>query len=179
MRHGTYTRSVVDESGTEHEIRIQRLRCENCPGKRTHSLLYDFLIPYCKYTVKSMEQPVVAYVLEPTTYLGALNEVVSETATLFKAVKMMLLHLPEFWMHLMQSLIAAGYSAEMLASDAYSPNSTKCRSEEKQKRLDWSAQLLRLVPNIFAEASRRGYPLFANGRGCKLLRTHSRECAPF
>jgi hypothetical protein len=126
-----------------------------------------------------VEQAVSKYVLEPSTYLNGLTEVVSDTAMLFRLVKMFLLHLPEFWMNLMQMLIAAGYSAEILAQEIHCPNSSKCKTVVKQKRLDWAAQLLKLVPGVFTEASRLGYPLFASGRGCKLLRTHSRECAPF
>lgn len=180
MRHGTFTRSMVDESGAEYAIDIQRVRCEgDCKRKRTHSLLYDFLIPYCQFTVKALEEPVVKYVQEPNTYLEALNEVVSESATLFRAIEMVLQHLPEFWMYLMRQLVLEGYTAAELAVEGASPNSSKCRKAEKKERLDWAAQLLKLVPNVFAEASRHGYPLFASGRGCRLLRTQSRECKLF
>lgn len=171
---------MIDESGTEYAIRIQRVRCNHCKKKRTHSLLYDFLVPYCKYSVKALERPVAEYVLEPdTTYLGALNDAVSEAATLFRVVRAMLDHLPQVWMHMMQMLIAAGYSPDEILAEDLSPNSSKCKGEEKKKRLDWAAQLLKLIPDAFEVAALEGYPIFASGRGCRLLRAHSAECMLF
>lgn len=177
MRSGTYTRQMVDEYGQVDRIRIQRVRCRECHA--SHALLYDFLIPYRKYSVKALEAAVRGYVAQPNSYLGALTAVVNESATLFGAVRSVLCHLPLIWMHLLRRAIAAGAAPARFSVSGSCPNSYKCRNEKKRERLDWATQALELFPDLFERASVEGYPLFASGRGCELLRTHSAECALF
>jgi hypothetical protein len=176
VRSGRYGRQMVDEYGLLHRIRIQRVRCRECHG--SHALLYDFLIPYRKYSVKALEAAVRGYVAQPSSYLEALTAVVNESATLFGAVRSVLCHLPLIWMHLQRQAIAAGAAARFSVSGGC-PNSYKCRDEKKRDKLDWLTQVLELFPDLFERASAEGYPLFASGRGCELLRTHSAECALF
>lgn len=172
-------RKMRDMTGRVYEVEIQRVRCLDCKEGRTHSLIYDFLIPYCRSSAEAVELAVREYVCEPSTYLSALNEAVSEAAVLFGAVEKMLFQLPAVWMQLVRTLIAAGYSVDEILKEGSSPNSLKCRKKNKQEMLDWSAQLLELVPDIFRIANQNGYSLFSSGRGCKLLRTQSPECRLF
>lgn len=176
-RNGTYARQVVDEYGFEGTIRIQRLRCRGCNA--SHSLLYDFLIPYRKYTVRAIGKAARVYLEQPSSYLEALNEVVSESATLFTALESLLRQLPILWMHLLRQAIGAGLGAREFAVLNKCPNSNKCRKSEKQERLDWANQLLTVFPDVLESANAIGFWLFASGRGCELLRTHSPECAVF
>lgn len=175
--HGTYCRQAVDEAGKKSLVRIQRMRCRGCRAAVT--LLYDFLVPYCKYTVSALKGGVVEYLTQPTSYLEALTEPVSEAATLFGAVEKLLSNLPAVWMFLMKKLIESGRPVREIAGEGRCPNSFRCKDDEKRRRLNWAAWLLELVPDAIERASRGGYAVFARGRGCELLRTHTAECALF
>lgn len=177
VRNGTYRRQMVDELGTAHSLLIQRVRCRECRG--SHSLLYDFLVPYRKYCVRATAAVVERYLVEQNSYLGALTATVNEPATLFGAVRNLLCHLPVVWMYLARQAIAAGSTPKDFAGFDGCPNSRKSRNPKKRERLDWASRVLKLFPELFEKASAQGYPLFASGRGCELLRTHSAECALF
>lgn len=168
---------MVDENGLEQELLIQRLRCRCCNA--SHSLLYDFLIPYRKYSVEAMARAARRYLEEPNSYLGALTEVVNEPATLFTALESVLRHLPILWMHLVGKAIGAGSNARNFFAQGKCPNSDKCRKITKLERLNWASQMLTMFPDVFERASGEGFWVFASGRGCELLRTHSSECAVF
>lgn len=177
MRNGFYTRQMIDASNELSEIEIQRLRCRCCNA--SHSLLYDFLIPYRKYSLKALKEGVCAYIEQANSYVTALTEPIKEVSTLFDVVERMLKNLPYVWMRVVMMLIGAGVTVDEIAQSIHSPNSFKCKRDEKRSRMDWAAQVLRLVPGLFEVANREGYPMFAYGRGCKLLRTHSSECKLF
>lgn len=62
-KHTPYERTAIDETGKAIEVTIRRYRCSRCG--LTVSCLFDFLIPYLRFTV----QAVCAYAEE---YLGQL-----------------------------------------------------------------------------------------------------------
>lgn len=142
-------------------------------------MLYEFLVPYRRYSLAALEKAVLTYIQKPESYLSALTGAVGDPATLFSAVRCFLLHLPVLWMHLMRNGMDTALTVSAIRQEVRSPNGRKCRSEEKRRRMNWAAKALRLSPDLFTVGSRAGYPVFSNGRGCPLLRTHTSECLLF
>ena len=175
-RHGTYTRTVATEWG-EERLSIQRVRCRAC--RRTHALLYDFLVPYRKFTLSDLKASCEAYLNIPLSYLGAAREPVADVATVFTALESMLRNLPVAAIWLAAALFRAGVPVAEFAHPVVSANSWKCRKAGKAELLNWARRLCELAPDLFERASQAGICLFAGRRGCELLRTHSSECALF
>jgi hypothetical protein len=128
--------------------------------------------------LQAMREVVERYVKEPTTYLGALTDAVTEVATGFSALEYALKHLSLAYMFLMQ-LLTAGELHRDFATQFPCPNSYKVQKHGKRERLDWLATTLKKYPDMFEILNRYGYPIFASGRGCGLLRTHRAECPLF
>jgi hypothetical protein len=178
VRNGYYKRFVISEQGFLNRVQVQRVRCRGCNA--SHSLLYDFLIPYRRHSLKALRSAVTMYLEQESSYFEVVSDEVDGAATVFGAVEHMVEHLTVFWMRVMQVLVSSGKAvAEVLRDPQVCPNSFKCKSLKKRAMLDVAATLLKLKPDIFEQANREGYPLFASGRGCALLRTHSTECALF
>jgi len=173
VRNGTYSRQMIDERGLLSRIDIQRVRCREC--RASHSLLYDFLVPYKRLTVKALAKAVTTYLRKPSSYMRALDDPINESATLFSAIEILLQNLPLAWMWLTTTLIAMGAKAIDLGGTGRCPNSWKSRKNGKATDLDFAAQVLERFPDLFSQASAAGYPLFAKRGGCRLLRTHSAE----
>ena len=167
---------MVDKDAQRHQIKIQRVRCRAC--NRSHSLLYDFLIPYRQLGLDAMREVVEKYVGEPASYLSVSTDAVTEVATGFGALEYALKHLSVAYMFLMQLLIA-GEMPRGVARHFSCPNSYKTRKEGKKDRLDWLAATMKMCPDMFEILNRSGYQIFASGRGCGLLRTHRAECPLF
>lgn len=159
------------------QLRIQRVRCRAC--RRAHALLYDFLVPYRKFTLEDLKASCEAYLSQPLSYLDALRVPLVEVATVFTALECLLTRLPSASMWLAAVLLTAGVPVAEFARTTESPNSWKCRKVGKAEGLNWAGRLCELVPDLFERASQAGISLFANRRGCELLRTHSSECALF
>jgi Domain of unknown function (DUF6431) len=168
---------MIDENAEIYHLRIQRVRCRACNA--SHCQLYDFLVPYRRLSLRALEEAARAYIQSPNTYLDAGTHAVDGPSAVFNAVKRVLQNLPSTWQKLMRILIAAGFEVAMLAKEVLSPNSNKCKTTNKQKLLDWAAAALELIPDAFEFCSRHGFFLFASGRGCTLLRTHTAECKLF
>lgn len=176
VRCGYFFRGMVDEDAELHRIKIQRVRCRACNS--SHSLLYDFLIPYRRISLHAMRSVVEKYLLQQSTYLHILTDAVRESATAFGGLENALAHLPIAYMALMQLMIA-GEKPREIARLFSCPNSWKAKKEKKAKRLDWLAQTLKIEPDMFQILSSNGLGIFASGRGCGLLGTHRAECPLF
>lgn len=176
MRKGRYWRTVVTEEAECVRIPIQRVRCRSC--HRSHALIYDFLIPYRKFTVASMGAACAAY-LRGTSFLRAAREPVENVATVYLAMDSMLKKLPAAWMWLAGLLMARGVPRQELSKANARSNSWKCRKPGKAELLEWAARICELEPNVFQIASAAGFCIFSGRLGCELLRTHSFECALF
>lgn len=172
VRHGYFERGVIEEDGENRRIKIGRVRCRNC--RASHSLMPENLIPYKKYTVRALLQSVLKFVLGQKTYLDAVDEPVNEAATLFVVIENILRHLPIAARVLLENV-------QELVERLRQPVARKYRSRksEKKERLQWLAELVVAVPNIFEFLNRKGYCIFGSGRGCELLRTQSSECKLF
>lgn len=177
MRKGFYERFFEDDEGAKRLIKIQRVRCSSC--RASHCLLYDFLVPYRRYTLKALVKPFEAYVSNENSYLSALDETVKDTALLFEIVRSVLRQMPLIWMQLMKIALEASFDLTDLRKKRICPNGHKARKQEKRDRLDWAAAMLELFPNALETLAKEGFFPFANGRGCALLRTHSSECQLF
>lgn len=176
-RHGTYTRTVSTTERGDVQVLIQRVLCRAC--RRSHALLYDFLVPYRKFTQSDLKASCEAYLRAPLAYLQAVQEPVLEVATVFTALESMLRNLPVVSMRIATMLFRRGFPVADFGRSTISPNSWKCRKEGKAELLNWAKRLCELAPDLFECASRAGLSLFAGRRGCELLRTHSSECALF
>lgn len=172
MRHGFFERGLIEEDGKEWRIKIGRVRCRDC--RASHSLMPENLIPYKKYTVRALLQSVLKFVLGQMTYLDAVSEPVSEAATLFVVVENILRHLPIAARVMLESVQDLMKQLRQPADRKY-----RSRKSEKKERLEWLAELVIAVPNIFEILNRRGYCIFGSGRGCELLRTQTSECKLF
>lgn len=62
--HSYYRRNLIDfidGNAVHHEITITRLQCDSCGS--THSILPDFIIPYCSYSLFFILQVLGSYFL--------------------------------------------------------------------------------------------------------------------
>lgn len=177
VRNGCYRRRVVEESGEEQVLSIQRLRCRGCNG--SHSLLYDFLVPYRKFTVSALKVAVAGYLETSQSHLGTLTDAVKDVATVFSAIECLLASLPMLWMRLAGALISGGHSVSAITRKGHCPNSIKSRKAGKREQLDWAAQVLELIPEVLERSGELGISVFAGRVGCRLLRTHRAECVLF
>jgi len=153
---------MVDEHGTETDVKIQRARCRICNAG--FSLLYDFLVPYSKFSVKALATVVENYLEEPNSYLSALAGGVAEAATLFRVIEQLLSNLPAVWMWMSRLLIAQGVSVGELSKGQVCPNGNKCRKPGKEERLHWACAVIRLMPEVFERAGASGISMFSTAR---------------
>lgn len=169
---------MVDENGTATDVKIQRARCHVCNAG--FSLLYDFLVPHSKFSVKALAEVVENYLEEPNSYLSALTAGVAEAAILFRVIEQVLSNLPSFWMWMSRILIAKGITVDELSKGTSCPNGSKCRKPGKEEKLHWARSVIRLIPSVFELADANGISLFLISKGgCTLQRTHLAECKLF
>jgi len=161
---------MVDENGTETDVKIQRARCHVCNAG--FSLLYDFLVPHSKFSVNALAEAAKNYLEEPNSYLSALTAGVAEAAVLFRVIEQVLSNLPTFWMWLSRVLIAKGVTVDELSKENSCPNGSKCRKPGKEKKLHWARSVIRLVPSAFELAGANGISLFSKSK--KVVRCKGR-----
>ena len=153
VRSGFYRRTVIDEEGAKFLLAIQRVRCRSCNG--SHSLLFDFLVPYRRPTFAALKAVVETYLTTQTTYLDAVGESVGEPGTVFSLVEQVLGRLNQLWMCLMQILIPSGFKPAVIQATVTCPNGSRSRKKGKNALLDWAAAILDLAPNAFELCNRR------------------------
>ena len=88
-RHGFFERTYFDAQGVHETVSVLRVRCSSC--RQSFSLLYDFLIPYRRYSIVAFEASVLAYLAAFCSYSEALwSSTEAETkmvySTLFRLV---------------------------------------------------------------------------------------------
>jgi hypothetical protein len=116
--------------------------------------LYDFLIPYRKYTIGAFEKALERYLAEFCSYAEALwssseGETSMATSTLFRAIAEMA---AKVWLA-QQQLQAWAFGAGLQlrsASQTTCPNADKAKSPLKASRLIVLARLPAMAKNIFA-----------------------------
>jgi hypothetical protein len=109
--------------------------------------LYDFLIPYRKYTVDALEQALQRYLFEFCSYAEALwsqgeQETGMAVSTLFRAMAAMTEHAWLAKQQLQAWLLDCGL--EFSTSECENPNAVKAKSPEKALRLEALTKVVRL-----------------------------------
>lgn len=67
-RHGRYERGVVQQGLGLRVISVQRFQCSQPSCNKTVSVLFDFLVPYSRYTIQEIARHTEQYTREETTY---------------------------------------------------------------------------------------------------------------
>lgn len=66
--HTGYERGVIDERGVKRMIFVKRFLCSSTACGKTVSCLFDFLIPYARFTIQAVAGYVEEYLGTETTY---------------------------------------------------------------------------------------------------------------
>ena len=191
-RHGSFERGFCDEQGRAGRVSIQRMRCVACG--RTFSLLYDFLIPYRRYTVSAFELAALSYMTQFCSYAEALwSSVECESemvrSTLFRIVAAMT---EQVWLaqqQLQRTVLEAGMAVP--AVEAVCENAVKAHTPKKCVRLDALAKLfvlaqmlldmpvLESLHRLFATSTEYKFSLLNTRKNLRLSAPHYRQRAPF
>jgi len=163
--HGSYWRKAL-EGQREAEIKIWRCRCQLC--RLVVSLLYTFLLPYRRFTVRTVAAGVEGYICEPGTYRlwayeifclpperdgdHAVNADMSVTphySQVYRWVKGMATH-GEWLLHQVQKeLMLLG---RIVANSMECPNASRALTVEKRNALNSLCTVLgfgrSIVPNL-------------------------------
>jgi hypothetical protein len=141
--------------------------------------LYDFLVPYRRYTVAVFIKSFVNYLHWPASYLTATT--LPDASTMFRALECMLVSSAVLWQFLSARLVGAGMTVSQYESCGREcPNGWKARKTGKEKLLHWVATMMELAGDDLNKAILEIAGNILNGHGgCALLRTHSVQCVIF
>jgi len=119
--------------------------------------LYDFLIPYRKYTVDVFEQAVQTYLTSFCSYAQALwsnsqNETAMAASTLFRLIAAMTAQVWLAKQQLQTWLIQAGVETSD-ADQVFCTNAFKAKSVQKAQRLNSLSKLAAQASSIFSSSS--------------------------
>lgn len=150
--HDSYWRTVIDAKGTTHAIQIWRVCCTNRECGITHACLYDFLIPYRRYTAEAVSECVEKYLTRLISYVEAAfgcGRAMPDPSLVFRWLSAMLRQVD--WLLQQMQLACVDTGMDLLAdSEAPErcPNGVKARSERKQRELDRGARLVQLAREL-------------------------------
>ena len=169
-----------------------RARCQAC--RLSFSLLYDFLIPYRRYTVPAFEAATLTYLTTFCSYAEALwSSVEGETkmaySTLFRAVAALTERVWLAQQQLQTAIVDSGAAVPLVETDC--PNAIKCSTPPKFERLKALAKLIVLAQllldapvleslhRLFATSSEYKFSLLNTRKSLRLSAPHYSQRALF
>ena len=165
-RHGGYWRTVI-EGQQVAEIKIQRCRCNRC--RLVISLLYAFLLPHRRFSVRAVATGMEGYICEPGSYRiwayetsclppesnpeRPANEdapVRPHYSQVFRWIKGLTLVANELLRQTQKELVLSG---RPVPDACECPNGSLARSREKRTALNVLSTVLSFGKNMFAHPS--------------------------
>lgn len=157
-RHTAYERTAIDGSGTRIKVTIQRYRCPGCG--LTVSCLFDFLVPYLRFTVQAMAGYLEWYLRQWTSYEELAWSVDAESLPSKSSIFRWVSRLAERSRRLAaaiqrEAVLSQSESALVEVEPVECPNAIKAKKPGKAGELNEAAECMLLTERLLAG------PLFA------------------
>lgn len=189
VSHGYYVRGYIDDV-EKHYVQVARLRCRRC--RLTFSCLYEFLIPYRRYSVDLLAKGIFTYLTVLCSYAEALweateSEIPVVISTMWRVMDSFLRKIHRAQIELQRGLVAGGVDLLGTGMGFFDLccNSVKARVEGKALLLIRAASValmaerllqgdaIRTMHRYFLSTKENNFYILAGRKGIKLSGPHS------
>jgi len=199
-KHTPYERTAIDETGRAREVIIRRYRCSKCG--LTVSCLFDFLIPYLRFTVQAVCVYAEQYLKRLITYeelaWSADGEHVPSKSSIFRWIDRLADRADRLATAIQrEAVLTRAENVELEFEEVECPNSWKSRKPGKASDLDTGLgcvlltealvvapafvgdSALSALQRYFVAAAETAWSIFTGRRGLGLSTQQSAKYAIF